>query len=63
MVNTAVWPNVFLMNIFFALKDSKFFNIIRCHCGWMWCHVAAVKKVSPHSSIVQIIFTFGPLRL
>ena len=29
IAETAVWPNVFLMNIFFALKGSKLFIIIR----------------------------------
>ena len=28
---TAVWPNFFLMNIFFALKGSKLFIIIIMH--------------------------------
>ena len=48
------------MNIFFALKGSKLFIIICCHCSWMLCSVAAV-KVSPHSSIVQFIFYVCPL--
>ena len=29
----AVWPNFFLMNVFFALKGSKLFIIICCHCS------------------------------
>ena len=49
-----VWPNLFLMNVFFALKGSKLLTIISYHGSWMLCHVAAVKD-SPHSSIVQII--------
>ena len=28
IVETAVWPSFFLMNVFFALKGSKRFNII-----------------------------------
>ena len=28
MAKTAVWPNFFLMNVFFALKGSKLFIII-----------------------------------
>ena len=28
MAETAVWPNFFLMNVFFALKGSKLFIII-----------------------------------
>ena len=28
IAETAVWPNFFLMNIFFALKGSKLFIII-----------------------------------
>ena len=35
----------FLMNIFFALKGSKLFIIICCHCSWMLCRVAAVKSL------------------
>ena len=57
IAETAVWPNFFLMNIFFALKESERFIIICSHCSWMLCRVAAI-KVSPHSSIVQIIFYF-----
>ena len=33
------------MNIFFALKGSKLFIIICCHCSWMLCRVAAVKSL------------------
>ena len=29
IAETAVWPNFFLMNVFFALKGSKLFIIIR----------------------------------
>ena len=29
IAETAVWPNFFLMNIFFALKETKLFIIIR----------------------------------
>ena len=31
----AVWPNFFLMNIFFALKGSKLFNI-QISSGVVW---------------------------
>ena len=30
IAETAVWPNFFLMNVFFALKGSKLFIIISC---------------------------------
>ena len=30
IAETAVWPSFFLMNVFFALKESKLF-IIYCH--------------------------------
>ena len=30
IAETAVWPNFFLMNVFFALKGSKLFIIITC---------------------------------
>ena len=30
IAETAVWSNFFLMNIFFALKESKLFIIIQC---------------------------------
>ena len=45
MTETAVWPNFFLMNVFFALKGSKRFIIICCHCSWVLCRVAAVKSL------------------
>ena len=45
IAKTAVWPNFFLMNIFFALKGSKLFIIICCHCSWILCRVAAVKSL------------------
>ena len=45
IAETVVWPNFFLMNIFFALKGSKLFIIICCHCSWMLCRVAAVKSL------------------
>ena len=44
IAETMVWPNFFLMNVFFALKGSKLFIIISYHCSWMLCHVAAVKS-------------------
>ena len=57
IAETMVWPNFFLMNVFFAPKGSKHFIIISYHCSWMLCRVAAVKSL-PNSSIVQIIFYF-----
>ena len=45
IAETAVWPNFYLMNIFFALKGSKLFIIICCHCSRMVCSVAAVKSL------------------
>ena len=46
LAETPVWPNFFLMNVFFALKGSKLFIIICCHCSWMLCCVAAVKSLT-----------------
>ena len=46
IAETMVWPNFFLMNVFFALKGSKLFTIISYHCSWMLCRVAAVKSLS-----------------
>ena len=40
-----VWPNFFIMNVFFALKGSKLFIIISYHCSWMLCRVVAVKSL------------------
>ena len=31
IAETAVWPNFFLMNVFYALKESKLFIIIYFH--------------------------------
>ena len=45
MAKAAVWPNFFLMNVFFALKVSKLFIIISYYCSWVLCHVAAVKSL------------------
>ena len=45
IAETMVWPNFFLMNVFFALKGSNLFIIISYHCSWMLCHVAAVKSL------------------
>ena len=45
IAETVVWPNFFLINVFFALKGSKLFIIISYHCGWMLCLVAAVKSL------------------
>ena len=45
IAETMVWPNFFLMNVFFALKGSKLFIIISYHCSWMLCRVAAVKSL------------------
>ena len=33
IAETMVWPNFFLMNVFFALKGSKPFIIISYHCS------------------------------
>ena len=46
IAETMVWPNFFLINVFFALKGSKLFIIIFYHCSWMLCSVAAVKSLS-----------------
>ena len=45
IAETAVWPNFFLINVFFALKISKLFIIISYYCSWMLCRVAAVKSL------------------
>ena len=45
IAETAVWPNFFLMNVFFALKGSKLFIIISNHYSWMLCRVAVVKSL------------------
>ena len=45
IAETMVWPNFFLMDVFFALKGSKRFTIISYHCSWMLCSVAAVKSL------------------
>ena len=45
IVETMVWPNFFLINVFFALKGSKLFIIISFYCSWMLCRVAAVKRL------------------
>ena len=45
IAETAVWPNFYLMNFFFALKESKLFIIICCHCSWMLCSVVALKSL------------------
>ena len=45
IAETMVWPNFFLINVFFALKGSKLFIIISYHCSWMLCSVAAVNNL------------------
>ena len=45
IAETMVWPNFFLMNVFFALQGSKLFIIISYHYSWMLCRVAAVKSL------------------
>ena len=45
IAETAVWPNFFLMNVFFALKGSKLFIIISYYCSWMLCRVSAVQSL------------------
>ena len=59
--NYVVWPIFFLMNVFIALKGTHFsflFAFVAAgvvHCGG--------RKTSPlTSTIVQFIFSFGPLR-
>ena len=37
IAETMVWPNLFLMNVFFALKGSKLFIIITHHTQ-LSCH-------------------------
>ena len=57
IAETAEWPNFFLMNVFFVLKRSKFlllFLITAAGCCAVWQPL----KISPNSSIVQIIFYF-----
>ena len=45
IAETMVWPNFFLMTVFFALKGSKLFIIISHHCSWMLCRAPAVKSL------------------
>ena len=42
-LETMVWPNFFLMNVFFALKGSKLFIIIR-HCKENLKRTACIKQ-------------------
>ena len=60
IAETAVWPNFFLMNVFFALKGSKLFIIICCHCSSMLCRVAAVKSLPAliYSADYILLFVF-----
>ena len=37
IAETAVWPNFFLMNVFFALKESKLSIIIYFHKNTILC--------------------------
>ena len=49
IAETAVWPNFFLMNVFFALKGSKLFIIIICiFCGYTW--TISVERLQDHWS-------------
>ena len=34
IAETAVWPNFFVTNVFFALKGSKLFNTICIFCAY-----------------------------
>ena len=57
IAETAVWPNICLMNVFFALKGSKLFIIISTlHCfnhfDTIWC----VHKMARHYSLLKICF-------
>ena len=75
IAKTMVWPNFFLINVFFALKGSKLFIIISYHCSWMLCPVAAVKSVPAliysadifnftyHSIFLFLINVFFPLKV
>ena len=61
IAETMVWPNFFLMNVFFALKGSKPFFIISYHCSWVLCRVAAVKSLPALIYSADVYFTFGPI--
>ena len=60
--NLTVWPTLFLLNSFNALKGLNFnilfvataADVVLCGCP---------KKEPLASSIVQFIFSFGPLKL
>ena len=49
IAETMVWPNFFLMNVFFALKGSKFFiNIIPLPLGaWVGLRYSIVALPEP----------------
>ena len=48
LAETALWPNFFLMNVFFALKGSKLFIIIQ-YIEYFSCHTS-------DSTILVILF-------
>ena len=57
MVETAVWPNPILINVFTALKGSQFsFLFVITAAGVVPC--GGPKKSPRTSSIVQVIFSF-----
>ena len=55
--NRSVWPTLFLLNVFTALKGTHLYIFICCHCS---CLVpCGSPKKRPHTSpIVQFIFYF-----
>ena len=64
MAETAVWPNFFLMNIYFALKGSKLFIIIwnhrflqtKAHVSQINCYLGKVDRTSKRHAKSHIIY-------
>ena len=61
LTKTAVWLNLFLMNIFFALKRvlTFYYNLLSLQLEMY--HAAAIKSLSA-LIYSAVIFSFGPLR-
>ena len=53
IAETAVWPNFFLKNIFFALNDSKLFIIIYWINDPRWCNMVQISKGCLNEVIIK----------
>ena len=62
IAETMVWPNVFLMNVFFALKGSKLFIIISYLFAFEK-HMYGGRKVSSHDKLISGFELFHRLSL